>query len=135
MGATGELLLLHTTDLPLEVQLKLKDARHCPAPDLSPVAATNGRPLHMLLSGLHLKRHLCLPLQATAKLDDARKKKLDEMFQQAVSGGGTSATAAVKGGVTATSSASSSPGIKRGVSMPVSAWALAVQVFAVGLLP
>ena len=87
----------------------------------------------MLLSGLVLKWCLRLPPQATAKLDDARKKKLDELFQQAVSGGGTSAAAAAKGGVTTTSSASSSPGIKRGVSMPVSAWALAFQVFAVGL--
>ena len=82
----------------------------------------------MLLSGLLLNWCLCLTLQATAKLDDARKRKLDEMFQQAVLGGGTSAAAAAKGGVTATSSASSSPGIKRGTSMPVSAWALASQV-------
>ena len=75
----------------------------------------------MLLSGLLLHWCLCLTLQATAKLDDARKRKLDEMFQQAVSGGGTSAAAAAKGGITATSSASSSPGIKRGISMQVSA--------------
>ena len=40
----------------------------------------------MLLSGLLLMWCMCLPLQATAKLDDARKKKLDEMFSRLCQG-------------------------------------------------